>query len=324
MDRWVLICTIVLALCGLWAEYESSQIGYISKEVRVLQDGAVQRQQLLEQPTSAKLLGATSIFLYTLAASVFISGMITARIDAANRQAHEEYLAEKREDVNRDVLESVFKTLVPEEIFTAVRDGIIRNPIVRKDATFYFDFSIEDDKVLLRQTFKYEMMNMGSEPYKNPIYVVHDDSAEEDYLERAKFSMNGQVVEEFDLAKGKYHEKLKANPLGPHETEGRIEIEIPPKSSMDVLLVFRMVFSSTSIQDAFFTEYPIVNMTLVVNHPEGFDFRIFQALSTEMKCSLDEPGRKIYEAFGGILPLQGFSFVMSPSESDSAPDLADA
>jgi hypothetical protein len=73
-------------------------------------------------------------------------------------------------------------------------------------------------------------------------------------------------------------------------------------------MVIKQVYSADNIYDTYFTRFPIINATLTASFPDGYEFELFQSLSSELSATLSESTRSIYEARGGMLPGQGFVY----------------
>lgn len=303
------LCILLLVL-AFGSNYYSATIPLESREVAHLVNGQIVKTDLLVEPTSARMSELLSVFLFTLGAAIFVSVMVTSRMETASVADEARRLKQIQDAVNIDVFETLFKKIIPEEVFAAVRDGIIQNRIIRRDMNLIFDFFEDAEGIGLRQTFRFDILNTSTEPIENPLCVIQDDSVPEDDLESADFRINGSIVAKFRRDDSEQSHGLEIKRLGPHERATSLSFSIPALSVVHAQLIFRMKFSGRDVHDAFFTNYPVINMNLVANFPPTYEFQIFQALSTPMQCTHSGKRRVMFEGKGGILPQQGFAFLL--------------
>ena len=142
-------------------DYFASSINLVSKEIKVIESGNIVTKQLLFIPFISKITHLLCIFLYTLSASIFVSVFIINRLEQNRKEEHKKELERLRNSINIDVFDSLFKTLIPEEIFKVIKNGIIDNKIIRKNVQYIFDFKEIESGIELTETIKYETYNVG-------------------------------------------------------------------------------------------------------------------------------------------------------------------
>ena len=130
---------------------------------------------------------------------------------------------------------------------------------------------------------------------------------------KAIYKTDGKEIIYYDIQNPQKNDRIDILKIDDSITQLEIEVPFPPQKRIDVIMVFKVKYGSLPINDSMFTAYPIINASLIANFPNGYKFRLFQSLSTDLKMSLNENTRHIYEAQGGILPLQGFIFYLDRS-----------
>lgn len=319
---WVVV---VLIAIGAWFAYLSSQTGFISVQTSILNSsGEISKVTQIQQSAKGAIYSISSLFLFSLGASIFISLFVSNKIEAQLAEEKENELRKIQEAINVDVFDSLFKKLVPEEIFRVIKSDVINNKIVRKDANWIYDFrELEHDKtkIELTQTIKYELHNVSHEPINDAINAVFDAHGIAG-LRRAVCMLEGKVSSSYETPSDTFEipdkevieysddktVTITRTPDG--YTKVSIDVNIPPSKKIDVTLVYITIYENNYVNDGYFTKYPMINATLTATYPEDYEFDIFQSLSSTMQKTLSEKNRSIYEVKGGILPRQGIVFTL--------------
>jgi len=319
-----------LALLGGTLAYFSSEQGLVSETVTILDDKGKQTTvSRIKTAPAAWILSILSSFTFTMAISLFISIFVMNRLDKAMAKEEEEKLKSIRNAINVDVFDSLFKTLVPAEIFEVFKNDVISNKIVRKNANWIYDFreTGTGEEIELTQTIKYELHNVSQDNVSDAIHAKFDGHGLGNGIRRAVCMFDTEEVASFDS------DSINRNPPQQDESitskDGKvtinrtpdghseliINVDIPPNKKIDVTLVYLTFYDNFYVNDGYFTKYPMINASLMASYPKEYEFEIFQALSSEMKRTLKEDNRSIFEVKGGILPHQGFIYSLKRKRS---------
>lgn len=319
---WLVLSLSVLG--GLLAYY-SSEAGLLTQQVLTL---TAQGQQssitTIKQTPQSWVLSVLSTFSFSMAISIFIALFVVKRLDSAIAKEKEKELLAIQQAININVFDSLFKTLVPEEIFEVFKSDVISNKIVRRNANWIYDFreTGTGEEIELIQTIKYELHNVSHESVQDAISATFDGHGVGHGIRKAVCMLEGQELASFDAT-----EINKAPPTQEEQIKSKdgkviitrypngyskilINVEIPPSKRIDITMVYVTLYDHFFVNDGYFTKYPMINATLTATYPETYDFEIFQALSSELKQTLIQDNRSIYEVKGGILPHQGFIFTL--------------
>lgn len=283
----------------------------------------VETLTMLRRSTAAVVCSIASVFLFTLAISVFIAVFVTTKLEAAIHEENEEELKRLRESIHADIFDGLFKKLVPKEIFSVLKADVISNRVLRKNAHWMYDFKEVGGELDLDliQTIKYELHNTSHRPLKDAINskceVLYEGG-----LQRIVCMLDGKEVlshefspEDFRVGpEEKYSEvcdgSIRISYLGEGVYGISADVEIPPGRHIDVTQVYKHSYRGECINDGYFTQYPLINATLIATYPPGYNFTIFESLSTPMHETLSEAGRSIFELEGGVLPHQGIVYTL--------------
>lgn len=320
-----LLYVLILCIVGGVFAYLSSEAGFVTQQITTMDtSGNKNIITVLKPATNSWVLSVVSTFIFSMAISIFISVFVIKKIDIMISKEKEDDLKAIQKAINVDVFDSLFKTLVPAEIFEVFKSDVISNKIVRKNANWIYDFreTGKDEEIELVQTIKYELHNVSHESVQDAISASFDGHGVGNGVRKAVCMFEGQELAVFDV------EKMQTNASG-EETintsiDGKvtvtrypnghsklvINVEIPPNKKIDVTMVHFTLYDHFFVNDGYFTKYPMINASLTATYPESYDFEIFQALSSELKQTLKQKNRTIFEVEGGILPHQGFVYTL--------------
>ncbi len=312
VKRYYLMGSFVLFIIGLLIEAfmctVEPQYEAIKTVAASINGDRVITRWVLSFPVYYHVLRAISIFLYTLAASVFIAVSVSRQIEKLDGIKEEERLRELQKAINNDVFDALFKSLMPKEIFTVIKEEVIENKIIRKNAKWYYDFTESSEgQVELRQTLKYTLHNISQHDVRNPVKArILKSSDSECCVQRVC------CVEDGVISLNYHHESTVENEDVTIVTNGPVliaefNIIVPAKKEIEMTMVYLHKFKE-KVQDTYFSKYPIINAILTVTFPPEYDFHIFPSFSSELRETLVENNRRIYELSGAILPHQGFEY----------------
>jgi hypothetical protein len=282
---WASLCALLL---GLGAEWWATRYPPESEEISLVKNGVVERRSLLKAAPQAEALRLSSVLLYTLGASVFISVFVTARLESASKRQDEERLHALQTRINEDVFEGLFKTLIPDEILEVIKDSIIRSKVIRKNAQWSYDFAERDGGgIAVKQTLMYEIHNVTQENVINPVKARTDGQGA---LIHAQITLDGHNVVTYKGDAGENKGLKFSSEDGLRCVE--FEVTIPPGKYVNMTLVWSETYPTKHpVRDAYFTSIPLINARLIATFPREFEFSIFQAMSSPLRLTLDEAGR---------------------------------
>ena len=265
-----------------------------------------------------------SVVLCTVGVSVFVSIFVSKKIEAhlaAEKQAELENI---REAINVDVFDSLFKRLIPAEIFTVFKSDVIGQQIIRKAGSWIYDFKEiphSNGRIELIQTVKHELHNIGHHSVDDAVSAVFDGHRGSGLIKAVCTEGNGVVAnfDETDLEgvdiQGEYEYvspdgKIKIVRDENGYTTIKIGVTIPSGGKVTVTQVYRNIYDNYSVNDGYFTKYSMIDASLTATFPRGYEFDIFQSMSSVLTRTLEAEDRVMYELKGGILPHQGFIYIL--------------
>lgn len=164
---------IVLFVLAILSNIYANSFTLESKLITVLDTNSqVITKQILTEPLSRLLLTLFGTFLFALSGSVFITLFVTNRIRASQRLIEEQRLKDLQAAINVDVFDSLFKTLMPEELFSVIKRHIIDSRIVRRDEMWIYDFtSVQTNEIDVQQTIKTKIVNLGHDTFTKDLEI---------------------------------------------------------------------------------------------------------------------------------------------------------
>lgn len=306
-----LIIVVLITAIAFFIDIYSSTISVELASKKVIDKNGLPISTLeMNYPLWYQICNLIKNFLYGLASAIFITIFVANRLELAQKDEKEAELTKLNEAINVNVFDSLFKTIIPEEIFKIIKQDIIENKVIRKDAKWVYDFKEIEGKVLCTQTTRYELHNLSQASVQNPIKLELDPLGGENY--------EIVLAECLDNVANKL---VSYNPNKPDdnrnvtlEEDGRkisvaYTVNIPPNNYVEYKTVFRR-FYLNDITDAQSTKVPVIGADIIVNYPEGYDFDISPMMSSKPRLISNSSTQKIYKIEGGILPWQGFVFYL--------------
>ena len=140
----------------------------------------IEKKEIIDTPIDYKAMGYLSNFFYTLSLSIFIALEVTSKIDKREKDRREKELKEYQQKINKSVFNSIFKSLMPEELYEVIKKQIIESRKIRKNAEWIYKFSEKDDKIHCVQTIKYTVVNISQYEIADPSDPISLDIEQED------------------------------------------------------------------------------------------------------------------------------------------------
>ncbi|KAA1155239.1 hypothetical protein EU510_03800 [Pseudoalteromonas sp. FUC4] len=273
-------------------------------------DGNITTTLEIVYPLWHQIINLVKNFLYGLAAAIFITVFVANKLQSSQQKEKENELIKLNEAVNVNVFDSLFKTIIPEEIFKIIKQEIIENKVVRREAKWIYNFEESGGKVICTQTTRYELHNLSQEAVSDPVKLELDSLGGEEYeiISAECLSIAGEVLVHYDPSDLSNNKNIDVNTDGKH-TSVEYTVNIPPESYVEYKTVFRRAYLG-DITDAQATKVPVIGADIIVNFPEKYDFDVSPLMSSLPRLITKSSTQKIYRVEGGILPRQGFIFYL--------------
>ena len=308
---WYLLLVLLVAVLAFSLDVFSSRLTVDIGPKSVLdKDGKITTSLEVVYPLWHQVVNLLKNFLYGLAAAIFITVFVANRLENSQRKEKEDELRKLNEAINVNVFDSLFKTIIPEEIFKIIKQEIIENKVVRRDAKWVYNFVEAGEKIVCTQTTRYELHNLSQAPVSDPVKLELDSLGGEEYkiVSAECLDTSGLALVHYDPEDAKNSKNVDVKSNGKLTTVA-YTVNIPPESHVEYKTVFERAYLG-DITDAQATKVPVVGADIIVNFPEGYDFDISPMMSSIPRLITQSSTQKIYKVEGGILPRQGFIFYL--------------
>ena len=288
LKKYYLTICIVLLGIGVFIQYLATLQDIQYQQVQRIIDGEIKIDNIYKLSDTYPILVNVSNALITFSISLFISLFIIRKIEE-----------EQRESINEDIFNAILKKSIPDEIFKLVTTDLWGKQLIRKNAKWIYTFEEKDDMIVLRQTLKSELHNIGNEDLteKYPSVILNDKNAETRIEKFVLKDRNGQEIQDLHVK---------------DETQKPTDFTIPCEEFVTVEIVYKTKYRGI-VRDAYFTEHSLINIQLIVNHPEGYKFDLLQCFSNKLVTTFTNEKQKMYELHGEVLPRQGMFFHLEKS-----------
>ncbi len=203
---------------------------------------------------------------------------------------------------------------MPEELFLVIKNHIIPSRIVKRDSIWIYDFTIIDTGVIdVRSTLKTTMFNLGHDTFTKELETKTFSHIHPMDMTRMQCEIDGRTISRFDINDPSSNLNIRKECGDNGCVTYYCSIEIPPNRSVDLttIVTSRCV---DLIQNVHFIQYPTINAKLIVTFPEGYEFHLFPSFSNDLKRTISDNTRHVYEMKGGALPNQGFYYELKRIE----------
>ena len=308
---WYLLLVVSVAVLAFALDIVSSRLTVDIGPKSVLdKNGIVVTTLEVSYPLWHQVVNLLKNFLYGLAAAIFITVLVANKLESTQRKEKEDELKRLNEAVNVNVFDSLFKTIIPIEIFKIIKQDIIENKVVRRDAKWIYNFVESQDKIICTQTTRYELHNLSQAPVSDPVKLELDSLGGEKYkiISADCLDISGSVLVHYDPKENGNSKNVSV------ESDGKLTtvsytVSIPPESYVEYKTVFERAYTG-DITDAQATKVPVIGADIIVNFPEGYEFDISPLMSSAPRLITQSSTQKIFKVEGGILPKQGFIFYL--------------
>ena len=315
-----LLLVIGVAIVGFLVDLYTSSVPINFGSVQVLDEhGQTQSHSVINYPYWLKISNLLTNFLYGLAAAIFITVFIASRLQDNQAKEQEAKLSKLFDDININVFDTLFKTIIPEEIFKVIKSEIIENRVIRRDAKWVYDFTLDEDSgdIHCRMTTRYELHNLSRSQVLNPVELDLDPLGGSEYkiIEAECEDMNGKQLVNYDPQSPEKSTNVEVESNN-GKTKVKYAVEIPKESYVIYKTVFHRIYQG-DVVDSQATKVPVIGADIIVNFPNFYKFDISPMMSSVPKLISESDIQKIYKIDGGILPWQGFAFYLTKMRKKS-------
>lgn len=310
ISRYVLL-VIVVASTAFALDIISAHLTVeIGPKSLLDKNGAITTTVEVFYPLWHQVVNLVKNFLYGLAAAIFITVFVANKLQRTQQEEKESELKKLNEAVNVNVFDSLFKTIIPEEIFKIIKQEIIENKVVRREAKWVYNFIESEGSILCTQTTRYELHNLSQATVSDPIKLELDSLGGEDYkiISAECLGRAGEVLVHYDPSNENNNKNITVK-NNERKTTVAYTVNIPAESYVEYKTVFERLYIG-DITDAQGTKVPVIGADIIVNYPEGYDFDISPMMSSKPRLITQSSTQKIYRVEGGVLPNQGFIFYL--------------
>ena len=310
MSGYLFLVLSVAVLAFVLDVFSSRLIVEIGPKSILDRDGQVTTSLEVVYPLWHQILNLLKNFLYGLAAAIFITVFVANKLENSQRKEKEDELKKLNEAINVNVFDSLFKTIIPEEIFKIIKQEIIENKVIRRDAKWVYNFVEDKGRIVCTQTTRYELHNLSQASVSDPVKLKLDSLGGEEYkiVSAECLDTSGSALVHYDPEDAKNSKNVDVKSDGKITTVA-YTVNIPPEAHVEYKTVFERSYSG-DITDAQATKVPVIGADIIVNFPEGYDFDISPMMSSFPRLITQSSTQKIYKVEGGILPWQGFIFYL--------------
>ncbi|WP_133512585.1 hypothetical protein [Candidatus Thiosymbion oneisti] len=309
-----LILVVIIAVAAFSLDIFLSQVGVELNSISFLNsEGNIIKTLQISYPLWHQFLSLLANFLYGLSAAVFITVFVANKIQKDQQEKKEQELEELHNAININVFDSLFKTIIPADVFEVIKHEIIENKILRKNAKWIYDFSEVDDKILCRMTNRYEIHNLSQEDVIDPIILELFSLGDSRYevIEAECISSDKKEV----IVKLDPNDKTNNKNVDIQDSDGRLVVEysvkVPAKSYVEYKTVIEKTYDK-KLNDTQGTKVPVIGADLIVNYPANYEFDIVSSMSNKFRLITESKNQKIYSLDGAILPWQSFIYYLKP------------
>lgn len=312
MSRYFLLVVFVVVIAFILDLYTARVA--VTLETKILLDPSGNPISSLQvaYPLWHQVASLIVNFLYGLAAAIFITVFVANRLERSQQEESRKELEDLNEAINVNVFDSLFKTIIPKEIFKVIKQEIIENKVLRKEAKWIYDFSLnEDESIVGRMTTRYELHNISQDSVTDPIKLELNALGGSAYnvLAVECLDKDGNTLVRYDLEDEENNKNVNIEHNN-NITTVEYSITIPCETHVEYKTVLERTYEG-NIVDSQATKVPVIGADIIVNFPRNYKFDMSPTMSSKPRLITESPIQKIYRVDGGILPWQGFSFYLA-------------
>ena len=328
-SNWLVLIFLIFAVSAGFDYWRSANIEPVFKSVSIpdrLDPSKTVTKQFVSYQPSYYLLSILSSAGYALATSVFISVFFISTLESGRIRGEKEAIEWLGEEIREDIFGAVFKTVMPAEVFAAVKENIIANKLIRRNVKWLYRFSEENDKIVMRQKTSYEIHNLGHLLSESEVVITSqpDANSSQELISASCVTSRGEVVSRYCHENSMKSTGIEISTDCDRIQTTRVTVRVFPMDYAHVEIELKSVYDGF-VQSACFTKLPIIDAELVAHFPKGYSFTVFSSFSSPLNETSSEDDMRSYTAKGGILPYQGYSYnLVRKNIANSTLDVAPA
>jgi len=302
--KYYLVVVGLFAIIGITLLAHSNNYEISAKTIEFIKDGKVCQDIIHQiQPKSLYLSVTGQVFL-SFSIATFISLFFIRSLEDEDRKKWTDIALNIQEKTSKDAIESLFKRIIDDRFFTIIKEDLLSAKIIRKHATWKYDITKDGDKLLFRRIITYKLHNISTSPTVETLKPTMANSSH----------CTGRIVK-CVVEKGKKEDECNIDIENVDGySKGSKNITIDPGEDVSVVMIMDQEFTGSYIFETHFTQHPIINLDIIVNHPSDYDFVLQSSFSSKCRLKINEDGVKKYNVIGGIFKGQGVEFLCEPKK----------
>ena len=312
----VLICLVFL-IAGLYFDWRSETYNLEIENHQYAVGGQIQNAQIVTTPPDAIFDRVLSNLFYTLAISILVSVIIIKKIEDARAKAQVEELERLRAKIHEDVFSATMGKLIPEDVFSAVKFGVLENPLIVSDGVWQLQFSEENGRINLITSFLYKIKNVAESEAvvsKKIEKFVNLRSNDEGKVQSLLVKVGNQIICDYDPSGKKVGvELIDGGKTG--NLSLIYSLRIPAHEVADMTLVFSDSYPSVA-NDIISSLFPMQKLQIVVSFPKGWQFSLESFTYSKLELELGNDTSSRFVSKGALLPNQGVNFFLTKKPNE--------
>lgn len=303
IKKYSSVITILLFAIAFILMVTTNQYDLASKDLSQVVEKHIEQKTIWYLSNQSLFLNTLATITLNIAIALFISTYFMRYIEKEEKESFYTKLEEFQKNTAKDAILSTFNRVIDNDLFKIIEQDVLNANFLRKDVKWDFDIYLNDEKKLeLKRTLTYNLKNITTQ----------------DKEEIFKISSNYNIHSKTEIIECKHKKKGEHDyqnmPFKNTHTDSTLEAEetvlIPANSEIQVVMVFKEIFSNKYIYESHSTRFPIVGLNITINYPEDYEFEIIvQTFSNKLEEITSTKGKKIYGTKEAIYKGQGLEFL---------------
>ena len=313
--KYSILISLTLLVIGAICSYITNTYDISSKTISVIVDNNITSQVIYSLNNKNLFLNILSILMINIGIALFISSFFIKYIEQDEKEKFYDKLKLFQKDTAKDAIYSLFNRIIDNEFFAIIKKDVLNVKLIRKNAQWQYDITIEDNKPVLKRTISYQLHNISNEIAQETIKIASFNQVHSD-LEvlsvKIIYSNNNEKSLKFLDNKDSTNNLKKVKEV----------LELQPNESIEVVIVFQQTFHNNYIYESHFSIHPIIGLEITVNYPTDYTFDLNANFSTEPNIRINnEHGKTIYVVTGAIYKGQGVEFTCIKNENQEVTNI---
>lgn len=309
IKKYSAIITILLFVASICLMYFTNQYDISSKNLELINNGDIEQKTIWYLSNQSLFFNILGVVVLNIAVALFISSFFLRYIEKSEKESFYSKLQEFQKETAKDAIKATFERVIDNDLFSIIEQDILNANFLRRNVQWDFDiYENEEMKLELKRTLTFFLKNISTK----------------DQEETFSISSNNNMHSKTDIIECKYKsiddKEYKAVDFDSTNTQSTLEasnkIEVKANSEVQVVVVFKEVFSQNYIYESHSTRFPIVGLNLTVNYPKEYEFEIIvQTFSNKLEVTSSSDGKKKFETKKAIYKGQGMEFLCYRKDS---------